>query len=347
MTRTPGSLEILLVTADPALAPSLQSTLETAGFRVVVARDRSEAQQGARSAAAELAIVDNTLDGSMLACLGDLTRINPALGLLAVVDEDETERAIEAARLGVYDFFTRPIEITKVPIRLQVALHKHRQELNERAYRLALEDRILQRTEELHVNRARLQSTLRAAIEALTKALQWKDVYTESHSRRVASKAAECARALGLPCDQVRVIELGALFHDIGKIGVKDDILNKPGHLSRDEYDHIKQHPLIGEQILSPIEELRDIVPIVKHEHERWDGHGYPDGLKGEDIPLGSRIIAIADAWDSMVFDRVYRPGVGIEEALAEIERAGGRQFDPAVVRAFVAMERAKVQPTA
>ncbi|MFN3487006.1 MAG: HD-GYP domain-containing protein, partial [Planctomycetota bacterium] len=211
------------------------------------------------------------------------------------------------------------------------------------AYTVALEERVSTRTEEILQNRERIRTQFINTVRALEKALQAKSPYTEGHSRRVAEKSAELARALGLPREQIRQIELGALFHDIGKIGIRDEILNKQGQLTDSEYEHIKLHPLVAEQILSPIEELRPVVQIVKHEHERWDGQGYPDGLRGNQIPLGARIIAIADAWDSMVYDRVYRRALAHEDALRELEKAAGTQFDPDCVRVFVQMERARM----
>lgn len=343
MTRTPGGTEVLLVTGDAELPPALAPGLDAAGFRLVTATTVDAARLAARSAGIELAIVDGTVGCKVSYCISELARINAAIASIIVIGADEVETAVEAARCGSYDFLTRPVEASKVPIRLRVALEKHRNQLHERAYRLALEERINSRTEELHQNRVRLQTQLMATIESLSKALQWKDNYTEGHSRRVSSKSAECARALRLKSDEIRHIELAALFHDIGKIGIRDEVLNKPGQLSREEYEHMKRHPLVAEQILSPIMELRPIIPIVKHEHERWDGGGYPEGLRGEQIPLGSRIIAVVDAWDSMVFDRVYRPALPVEEVLVEIERSAGRMFDPDVVRAFCAMERARI----
>ncbi|MBI2899622.1 MAG: HD domain-containing protein [Planctomycetes bacterium] len=341
MTRSPGDSEVLLVTCDEELAESMAGTVGGADLRLVAARGEEEARTRVRSAAVELAIVDHVPGNGCLRLVTDLVRINPAVGLLVIVGPDDVEGAIEAARQGAYDFFTRPVEVSKVPIRLRVALERHRRELNDRAYRLALEERVLSKTEEIQENRTRLRSQLMATIESLARALQWKDAYTEGHSRRVAAKSADIARAMGLPREAVRQIELAALFHDIGKIGIRDDVLNKPGDLTGEEYEHMKQHPLVAEQILSPIEELRPILPIVKHEHEQWDGKGYPDGLRGEGIPLASRIIAVADAFDSMVFDRVYRRAIGVEEALAELERGAGVRFDPGVVGAFCALERA------
>ena len=193
-------------------------------------------------------------------------------------------------------------------------------------------------------SREQILSQFINTIRALEKALQAKSVYTEGHSRRVAEKSLEIARAMGRPREEQKHIELGALFHDIGKIGIRDDVLNKAGKLSESEYEHMKLHPIVAEQILSPIEELRPIVEIVKHEHERWDGRGYPDGLKGTRIPLGSRLIAITDAWDSMVFDRVYRAAIPHEDALAEIERCSGTQFDPDCVKVFCDLERSRIK---
>jgi len=203
---------------------------------------------------------------------------------------------------------------------------------------------VLQRTEEMLQNRERLRTQVINTIRALERALQAKNDYTEDHSRRVAETSVDLARAMGVPQEKIRHIELAALFHDIGKIGVRDDVLNKVGGLTTSEYEHVKLHPVVAEQILSPIEELNPIVEIVKHEHERWDGRGYPDGLQGPQIPMGSRIIAIADAWDSMVFDRVYRRALAPAEALREIERNAGVQFDPDCVRLFCSLERGRPQ---
>jgi HD-GYP domain-containing protein (c-di-GMP phosphodiesterase class II) len=250
----------------------------------------------------------------------------------------------KTARAGAYEFFIRPLEATKAAFRLGVALEKHSRALEERAYTVALEERLNNRTAEVMDSRDRIKTQFINTIRALEKALQAKNVYTEGHSRRVAEKSVEIARAMKVPREMIRHIELGALFHDIGKIGIRDDVLNKPGRLTESEYEHMKLHPIVAEQILSPIEELRPIVDIVKHEHERWDGAGYPAGLKGTAIPLGSRLIAITDAWDSMVFDRIYRKALPHDVALAEIEKNSGTQFDPTVVKIFCDIERARLR---
>lgn len=333
--------DLILLSPDAATRESFARGLALERLRLVPASTPEEAALAARSASAELLIVDALLP-SPLEHARRLLKINPAIGFLLIIGGEDEILAVEAARLGAYDFLTRPLNLQKVSFRLKVALEKHSRRLEERAYTVALEERITTRTEEVLQNRERMRTQFINTIRALEKALQAKSPYTEGHSRRVAEKSAELARALGLPREQIRQIELGALFHDIGKIGIRDEILNKQGHLTESEYEHIKLHPIVAEQILSPIEELRPVVDIVKHEHERWDGQGYPDGLRGNQIPLGARIIAIADAWDSMVYDRVYRRALRHEDALREIEKAAGTQFDPDCVRIFVQLERAR-----
>jgi putative two-component system response regulator len=334
--------EVVVATSDGDFLKDLSAQLAGDVARLVGAPGAVDAEAAARSASAELVVIDSRL-GKPLDLLQRLRRINPALGFVLAIAEDEVALAVEAARVGVTDVLIRPVSASHARFRVRVALAKHARALEERAYTVALEERLSVRTEEVFQNRERIKMQFVSTIRALEQALQAKNVYTEGHSRRVAEKAVEVARAMGVPRELVRHIELGALFHDIGKIGIRDEVLNKNGKLSPDEYEHMKSHPLVAEQILSPIEELRPIVDIVKYEHERWDGGGYPCGLKGEQIPLGARLIAIADAWDSMVFDRVYRKALPLETALAEIEKHSGTQFDPACVEAFCRLERARM----
>jgi response regulator RpfG family c-di-GMP phosphodiesterase len=333
--------DLIVLSPDAATVEALRRGLSIDRARLVFAAGFEEAAAAARSASAELVVIDSMLP-SVLDLADKLRRINPAVGFLLIISEEDQVLAVEAARKGAYDFIMRPIDAAKASFRLKVALEKHSRTIEERAYTVALEERVNYRTEEVMQNRQRIKTQFINTIRALEKALQAKSVYTEGHSRRVAEKSVEVARAMGVAGDQIRHIELGALFHDIGKIGIRDDVLNKAGRLTDSEYEHMKLHPVVAEQILSPIEELRPIVDIVKHEHERWDGRGYPDGLRGAQIPLGARLIAIADAWDSMVFDRVYRKALSHDQALAEIEKHAGSQFDPECVRVFSRLERAR-----
>jgi hypothetical protein len=173
---------------------------------------------------------------------------------------------------------------------------------------------------------------------ALANAIEAKDSYTRGHSERLAKLAGACAERMGLPPAELGSVKLGAILHDVGKIGIPDRILRQSMALTEDDMAWMRRHPQIGSDIIAPVEGLHHIAPLIRHHHEKWDGSGYPNGLKGEQIPLGSRIIAVADAFEAMVADRIYRPSLGLEKAMAEIKASSGTHFDPRVVDVFVDM---------
>ena len=173
-------------------------------------------------------------------------------------------------------------------------------------------------------------------IKTLAVAIEAKDHYTRGHSDRVTRYAVDIAQEMHLSKKEVEVIQHAGILHDLGKLGIDDAILRKPGKLTDEEYDLIKKHPEIGEYMLGPLKFLKDEKPIVRHHHERYDGRGYPDGLKGEAIPLGARIMAVADTFDAMTSERPYRPIYPINSVVQEIQENSGTQFDPKVVEAFL-----------
>jgi HD-GYP domain-containing protein (c-di-GMP phosphodiesterase class II) len=177
-----------------------------------------------------------------------------------------------------------------------------------------------------------LETTFLETVEALANALEANDEYTSSHARWITDLALKVGGGLGLDSQQLKRLELGALFHDIGKIGIPEGILSKPGPLTDSERHLIEKHPELGERIIAPIDRLEDVRPIVRHCHERWDGTGYPDGKAGEGIPLEARIIFVCDAYHAMTTDRPYRKRLPREDALRRLEEAAGTQFDPEVV---------------
>ena len=181
-----------------------------------------------------------------------------------------------------------------------------------------------------------LKHAYRGTMESLRLAVDAKDSYTKNHSDRVSYYSVLLAQKLGLPEEEIETIRDGGLFHDIGKIGIPDAILQKTSKLTDAEYDDIKNHPSIGSHILQPAKIFSKIIPMVKHHHERFDGRGYPSNLAGEDIPLHARIVAIADAFDAMTSDRSYRPRFTLFKALDEIERCKGTQFDPKLAEMFI-----------
>lgn len=188
----------------------------------------------------------------------------------------------------------------------------------------------------------RLQSLLTeedvGAIEALSAAVDAKDKYTHHHSETVSKLAIQIGQKLNLPSNELENLRVAALLHDIGKLGMPDKILKKKGPLQLDEWRYVENHPKIGSQILEKVQQLNSVVPTVRHHHERFDGHGYPAGLSGKDIPLLARIIAVADAYDAMVSDRNYRKALAPEQAIEEIVRCSGTQFDPEIVEIFVSL---------
>lgn len=173
-------------------------------------------------------------------------------------------------------------------------------------------------------------------ITALTSAIDAKDTYTRNHSRNVARYAVVLGERLGLSSEELLNINYGAILHDIGKIGIPEVILNKPGRLGTDEFQLIKTHPTIGVNILAPIDFLGEAIDVVRHHHERYDGNGYPYGLKGESIPYAARIVGIADAWDAMTSHRSYRHALTVEAAVRELQDGSGGQFDPVMVNVFI-----------
>jgi HD-GYP domain-containing protein (c-di-GMP phosphodiesterase class II) len=187
-----------------------------------------------------------------------------------------------------------------------------------------------------------LERTFVSTVEALANALAAKDEHTSTHARSISEMAVAVGEEMGLDEDVVKRLELGALFHDIGKIGIGADILLKPGPLTAAERKTIERHPELGEQIISPIDRLKDVRPVVRHAHERWDGAGYPDRMEAEEIPLEARIVFVCDAFHAMTTDRVYRKRLSLPEALRRLKAGSGSQFDPSVVEVFLRLVKSR-----
>ena len=190
------------------------------------------------------------------------------------------------------------------------------------------------------INNARLYQKIQDSyfeiVKALAQAIEAKDPYTHGHSERVMEYAVQIAQKLGLPEEEIESLRYAAILHDIGKIGVRGIVLNNPNGLTDEEYDEIKKHPLVGESIIEPIELLQPIRPLIRHHHEWYNGKGYPDGLSGENIPLGARILVVADAYDAMKFDRPYRKALTEETVARELRQGSGTQFEPKIVEVFL-----------
>jgi response regulator RpfG family c-di-GMP phosphodiesterase len=253
----------------------------------------------------------------------------PESAVLILSATAEVDVAVSCLAMGAMDYLTKPFQLDEVRARVRQALEKRRLMLENRQYRLHLEELVAEQ-------QRRLETLFLASMQSLADALEVKDPYTRGHSVRVSRYAASMARAIGLDDDTVRQVDLGGHLHDLGKIGVREEVLTKAARLTAEEYAHVMTHPVVGWRLLRPL--LGDAplaLAVVRSHHERWDGGGVPDGLAGTAIPLAARIAAVADGFDAMTSHRPYRRGRTLEEALAEIVRCAGSQYDPEVVAAF------------
>ncbi len=195
---------------------------------------------------------------------------------------------------------------------------------------------VKERTKELEESYQKLKAANRQALFGLAEAIEAKDPYTKGHCGRVAAYSIVLAQEIGYPEDDLETMEFGAFLHDIGKIGVRDNVLLKPGPLDEDEWDHMRMHPVKGYEIATQIEMIKPVIAAVRNHHERWDGAGYPDGMKAEEIPTSARIVAIADAYDAMATDRPYKKALPLEECEALLRKNAGKMFDSDLVEVFV-----------
>ena len=246
--------------------------------------------------------------------------------------------AIESLKHGAHDFILKPVNVEELLIAAERALERRELLIERREYQVTLERRVEEATRDLDAAYTKLQDTYRATLEALGSALDTRDVGTQSHSRRVHGYSLSIARTHGVPGHQLEDLEQGVLLHDIGKIGIPDAILLKPGPLTPEEWKIMRTHPEIGKRLIERIPFLRGAVPVVWCHHERWDGTGYPRGLRREAIPLAARIFAVADAFDAMTFDRPYSRAISFAAARTEIHRCAATHFDPAVVATFLSI---------
>ena len=245
------------------------------------------------------------------------------------------ESAVEAMRVGAFDYVIKPFDLQHVEVAVRRALEHHDLRVAKRAYENHLEELVRRRTAELDETLRSLEVAYRSTLKALTAALDKRDTETSGHSERVVVFSLRLGRELGVGAEQLVALEFGSLLHDIGKIGVPDAILRKPAALDEAEWFEMRKHPRHGQQILSGIKFLEGASRVVAQHHERFDGTGYPLGLCGEQIDFNARIFAVADAFDAITSDRVYRKAKPYGAAIAELEEWAGRQFDPEVVKAF------------
>ncbi|HJU55556.1 MAG TPA: HD domain-containing phosphohydrolase [Pyrinomonadaceae bacterium] len=284
----------------------------------------------------DLIISDITMGGmSGLEMFPRVLECAPETIIIVISGGQAIESAVEAMRAGAFDYLTKPFDLKHVELAVRRALNHLALLKDKRRHESYLEELIGQRTIELNRALSSLEESYRATLKALAAALEMRDTDTRGHSERVVQFSLRLGRELNLEPDELRSLEFGALLHDIGKIGVPDAILRKPECLTEGEWETMRLHPELGQRILCGIKFLEGAARVVAQHHEKWDGTGYPLGLKASEIDPNARIFAVADAFDAIISDRVYRAGKSYELAAAELDKFSGKQFDPRVVAAF------------
>lgn len=326
---------ILVVDDEPEIRDVL---CELLGFdyECAGASSAEEALDTLRERSFNLIISDIMMSGmSGLEMIPHVLADFPETVVLMISGVQTIESAIKALRAGAFDYIMKPFDLRQVEVAVRRALEHYELRAAKRRYENHLEELVAKRTAELDSALESVEDAYRSTLKALAQALETRDAETHGHSERVVTFSLRLGRELNLSKEQMKSLEFGSLLHDIGKIGVPDAILRKPAKLTEEEWVRMREHPLHGQQILREINFLEGAARVVAQHHEKWDGSGYPLGLRCDEIDLNARIFAVADAFDAMTSDRVYRSGRSYEAALTELERCSGKQFDPQVVEAF------------
>lgn len=328
---------ILIVDDEDLICTIFSKRLKKEGYSCITAYNGREALDRFYKDTLSLIVTDikmPQMDGIEL--LKKVKAVDPKTMVIIMTSYPEIDLAVEAMRLGAFDFILKPVELDLVVLSVKKALERKRLEEEVEAYHNRLERLVGERTAKLQeayyiLKRAHLDS-----VNVLVGAIDAKDPYTRGHSDRVRKMSLRMGSKLGFNETKLEGLEYGALLHDIGKIGIKDEVLQKQGSLDPDEYESIREHPLIGVKIVEGIEFFKDKIPMIRYHHEHFDGTGYPDGLVGDAIPLEARIIAVPDTFDAMTSGRPHRGRMTVEDVLMELEKEKGKKFDPHILQIFL-----------
>ena len=328
---------ILVVDDEAPVRTMIGATLERQGYDVQFAQSGREAIEILERNVFDLVLTDIVMqDGNGIVLLDRVHGKQPHLPIVMVTAIHDIGVAIDSMRRGAYDYLLKPFERQHLITTVQRALdHRQAMEQNQ-SYQQSLEQVVQARTEMLRQAMEDLEHSYDVTLEALGDALDLKDSETEGHSKRVTAYTIALSRAMGVESAKIKVIARGAFLHDIGKMAIPDEILRKPGKLTPAEQEIMREHCARGYHILRKIPFLSESAEIVFSHQEHHDGSGYPNGLRAEEIPIGARIFAVADALDAITSDRPYRKARSFDAAREEILRCSGTQFDPTVVEVFL-----------
>lgn len=329
---------ILIVDDEYAGRETLQSILEGEGYQLEMAENGLQAIEKARQLLPDVILLDVMMPGMTGFEVCERIRNDPTIAeipIIVLTALDDRESLLTALKAGADDFISKPFDRYELRARLLGITRLNR-------YQKLLQERL-----KLQEANAQLLAAYEATIEGWSHAMDLRDRETEGHSRRVAEWTVKMAKRFGMSEEQIMHLRRGALLHDMGKIGIPDPILHKTGKLSDEEWITMRKHPQLAYDMLYRVEYLRPALDIPYCHHEKWDGTGYPRGLKGEEIPMAARLFAIVDVWDALTSDRSYRPAWKGEQALAYIREQSGKHFDPQVVKLFFQVFRESFSPIA
>lgn len=324
---------ILVVDDEEFIRALVRERLEIAGYSVDEACNGKDALSKLADSPFTVLLTDirmPEMDG--ITFLREATKVYPEIAGIVMSAHAELDTAVSALKIGACDYITKPFNFDVLLITIENAIRKKALERELKDYQENLEIKVKEQTD--LINQMYVRS-----IDALIKALEAKDFYTRGHSQRVTMYSVAIGKAMDIPRERIELLRQAAVLHDLGKIGIREAVLNKPGRLTEEEFKEITLHPGVAVKILEPIPYFKPLLPAILHHHERFDGKGYPDRLAGNDIPLESRIMAIADTFDAMTSTRAYRQALSLEAANTEILRCTGTQFDPDIVSVFMAVQ--------
>ena len=338
-SATKGPITILVVDDEEPIRNALKRFLSQQGYEVIAAGNGAEAIQLLERQKIAAVLLDVRMpDANGVDLVPKVLEIEPNAAILMLTAVNDAASAALCMQRGAMDYLTKPVDLTDLLRAIQRALRRRDTMIESQQINHWLKEEVAIRTAELRMERANLERISVATLEALVNALEAKDPYLRGHSARVADLAATVSAEMGMDEEEVELVRTAGRLHDIGKIGIREEILNKQGPLTDDEFEHVKNHTVTGSQILAPLAHLKHIIDIVRSHHERWDGKGYPDGLAGEAIPIGARIIGAVEIYDALTTSRPYQEKMVPELAIERLRDLVGTVIDPKVHRALQAV---------
>lgn len=333
-----GPPRVLLVDDEEAIRVALTRFLRSRGYQVTAVGSADDALKALARDPYALVLCDVRMPGMTgLELLPAVLARDPELAVVMLTAVNDAHTATEAIARGAADYLVKPIELTDLQSAVEKALHRRTMLQERRLIERLVRDEVAERTSELEREQAALRITNIAIAETLIHAMEAKDPFLRGHSQRVAELASSIAAELELDVDTIEAVRLAGRLHDVGKIGTRESVLNKPGKLTPEEVEHVRDHVRMGTEILAPLTHLGPALTFILDHHERIDGGGYPRHVAGDDISLGGRILAAADAFDALTSRRAYREPMQAGEAIEHLEATVGTQLDPTV---FAALRR-------